>query len=159
MILVLLGSQKNSFNRLLNKIEECIKENIIDDKIIAQIGHTHFSSKLMETFDSLPKEKLEELIDSADLIITHGGVGSILQCIKKGKKVISVARLKEFDEHVNDHQIQIVDSFGSEQYIVGITDVNKLPEVLNGITEFSPKPFISTANNMMKILCDYIDNN
>ena len=40
MILVLLGTQKNSFNRLLEEIEKCIDNNIIKEEVVVQAGYT-----------------------------------------------------------------------------------------------------------------------
>ena len=77
----------------------------------------------MEIIDLMSKEQLEKLQNEADLIITHGGVGSIVSSIEKGKKVIAVPRMHEYGEHVNNHQIQIVNDFNDKGYIIGI---NKL---------------------------------
>lgn len=104
MILVLLGTQNNSFHRLLEEIEKNLQNGTIDEEVIVQAGYTNFESKNMKIFDLIPKEKLEELQKKADLIITHGGVGSIISSIEKDKKVIAVPRLHEYGEHVNNHQ-------------------------------------------------------
>ena len=108
MILVLLGTQNNSFHRLLEKMDELIEKGVIDEKVLVQSGYTNYESKNMRIFDLIPQEELERYQDQADLIITHGGVGSIISSIKKEKKVIAVPRLHEFQEHVNNHQKQIV---------------------------------------------------
>ena len=36
MILVLLGTQNNSFSRLLEEVERCINSNIIKEEVIVQ---------------------------------------------------------------------------------------------------------------------------
>ena len=108
MILVMLGTQNNSFHRLLEEVEKNIENGIIQEDVIVQAGYTKFESKHMQIFDLIPKEKLEELQEKANLIITHGGVGSIISSIEKDKKVIAVPRLHEFGEHVNNHQKEIV---------------------------------------------------
>ena len=74
MILVMLGTQNNSFHRLLEKIEELIKNGVIKDNVIVQAGYTKFKSDDMQIFDLIPREKLEKYQNQADLIITHGGV-------------------------------------------------------------------------------------
>lgn len=158
MILVLLGSQENSFRRLLEQVEKCVENNIIRDKVVVQAGHTKFFSNEMEIFNFTSNENLNELIDKADLVITHGGVGSIMSCIKKGKKVIGVARLKEFGEHVNNHQKQIVENFHNKKYIIGTSNVEDLQHILQNIDEFKPELFSSTSGNIAKLVCDYIDN-
>ena len=128
MILVMLGTQNNSFHRLLEKIEELIKDNIIKDEVVVQAGYTKFKSDYMQIFDMIPREELEEYQKQADLIITHGGVGSIITSLKLGKKVIAVPRLHEHGEHVNNHQIEIVELFDKKGYIIGCIDVEKLEE-------------------------------
>ena len=159
MILVLLGTQNNSFSRLLSKIEASIKNGSINDKVIVQAGYTKFNSEEMEIFDFIPKDKMDTLISEADLIITHGGVGSIIKAIKLGKKVIAVPRLKEYGEHVNNHQIQIIENFDYEGYIKGVFDLKDFEKTIKNINCFSPTPFVSQVSNIIKIIENYIDNN
>lgn len=42
MILVLLGTQNNSFHRLLEKMDELINKGIINEKVIVQSGYTNY---------------------------------------------------------------------------------------------------------------------
>ena len=60
MILVMLGTQKNEFNRLLKAVEKNIKDGNIKEKVIVQAGCTMYTSKFMEIFDLIPKEDIEE---------------------------------------------------------------------------------------------------
>ena len=159
MILVLLGTQNNSFSRLLSKINSLIETGFIKDKVIVQAGHTNFTSSNMEIFDFIPKDKMDELILEADLIITHGGVGSIVKGIKLNKKVIAVPRLQEYGEHVNNHQIQIIENFDSNGYIKGVFDLEDLGNIIENIEHFSPTPFINQNSNIIKIVENYINNN
>lgn len=159
MILVLLGTQNNSFLRLLSKIDSLIKNGSIKDKVIVQSGHTKFNSTNMEIFDFIPKEKIDTLILESDLIITHGGVGSIIKGIKLGKKIIAVPRLKEYGEHVNNHQIQIIENFDANGYIKGVFDLEKLKDVIENIEQFIPTPFSNQNSKIIEIVENYIDNN
>ncbi len=74
MILVLLGTQNNSFHRLLEEIDKLIKQKIIQEEVIVQAGYTKYQSENMKIFDLIPKDELEKYQDQANLIITHGGV-------------------------------------------------------------------------------------
>jgi len=113
----------------------------------------------MEIFDFIPLAKMNTLLNEADLIITHGGVGSITSALKLGKKVIAVSRLKEFNEHVNNHQIQIIDAFDANGYLKGTHNVDDLEEILKTISSFKPKKFISNTGNILNIVSEFIDNN
>ena len=138
MILVLLGTQNNSFHRLLEKIDELIEKQIINERVIVQAGYTRYESNNMRVFDLIPQEELDRYQEKADLIITHGGVGSIISSIKKGKKVIAVPRLHKYQEHVNDHQKQIVELFSKKGYIVGIEDISELENAIIQIQQIIP---------------------
>lgn len=159
MVLVLLGTQNNSFVRLLEQVENCINIGLIKEEVIVQAGYTNYHSNKMKILDFVSFSQLKELINKADLIITHGGVGSIIASIKSGKKVIAVARLKKYKEHVNDHQLQIVKNFNDKNYIVGLEDASLLKTALENINNFVPKKYISNTQNILDIISNYIDNN
>ena len=59
-------------------------------------------------------------------MITHGGVGSILTGLRHNKKIIVAPRLAKHKEHVNDHQLQIINRFYEEGYILPLKDFDKL---------------------------------
>ncbi len=159
MILVLLGTQNNNFNRLLNAIQENIDNGVIDDEVVVQAGFTKFDSKDMKIFSMIDKEKFSKLQDEADLIITHGGVGSIISSLEKGKKVIVVPRLKQYGEHVNDHQIQIAERFKSLGYVKSVLDINELGKTIKSMKNFIPKEYKRSKSSVITIIEDFIDNN
>ena len=152
MILVTLGTQKQQFTRLLDYIENAN----IKDEIIVQAGHTKYESKKMKIFDFIDYEKMNEYIDEADIIITHGGTGSIVGPLKKGKKVIACARKQKYGEHVDDHQEQIVTIFADEGYILEIDEDKSLDDALNKMKKFNPKKFVSNTDNFIEHLKDTI---
>lgn len=157
MILVMLGTQNNSFHRLLEEIEKLIEKNVITEEVIVQAGYTKYETKNMKIFDLIPKEELEKMQEQADLIITHGGVGSIISSLQKGKKVIAVARKHEYGEHVNNHQEEIVELFNKKGYIIGINDVDNLEVAIKQINEFEPKEYKQDNSKMLKIIEEFIE--
>ena len=158
MILVTLGTNDESFIRLLKEIDRLIDKGTIKDKVIVQAGCTKYESNNMEILDLVPREKFDELIKECDLLITHGGVGSILTGINNNKTVIAVPRLHKYNEHGNDHQLQIVENFGKLGYIIPVNDMNDLEKAIKGYKSFKPKKFVSNTNNFIKLIEDYIDS-
>lgn len=158
MILVLLGTQNNSFHRLLEEVQKNIDNGTIQEEVVAQKGYTKFESNDMTLYDKIPTDEIKKLIDKADVVITHGGVGSIITSITKGKKVIAVPRLKKYKEHVNDHQLDIVNSFNEMGYIIGINEVSELGKALQKVKYFQPKKYVQNTGNIIKIVEDFIDN-
>lgn len=148
MILVTLGTQKQQFTRLLDYIEE----SYINDEIIVQAGYTEYRSSKMKIFDFIDYDEMNKYLDNADLIITHAGTGSIVSALQKNKKVIACARKSEYQEHVDNHQEEIVSVFYEEGYILKIDDSINLDEIMKNINKFKPKKFVSNTNNFKKKL-------
>ena len=159
MILVTLGTQDKSFKRLLDAIQEEINKGNIKDKVVVQAGCTKYESKDMEIFDLIDRDKFAELMKSCDILITHGGVGSIITGLKNDKKVIAAPRLAKYKEHTNDHQLQIIEKFSDTGLILPLYDFNNLAKTLKDIKKFKPKKYKSNTENMIKLIEDYIDNN
>jgi len=158
MILVTLGTQDKTFERLLKAIDKQIKKENIKDKVIVQAGTTKYESDNMEIFDLIPMKKFDKLIAEADLIITHGGVGSILGAIRKNKKVIAIPRLSKYKEHTNDHQIQIVDEFVNKGYILTCKNLNKIDETIEKAKIFVPNKYKSNNKKIIKVIENFIED-
>ena len=157
MILVTLGTQNNSFHRLLEEVQKNIDNGKIKEEVVVQSGYTKFNSPNMKILDEVPQDEFAKLVDKADVIITHGGVGSIITAITKGKKVIAVPRLHEFGEHVNNHQKEIVKDFNDKGYIIGIENVEQLKDAILKAKEFEPVKYKHNNEKMLKIIQEFID--
>lgn len=158
MILVLLGTQNKPFDRLLKAISKEIKNGNIKDKVVAQTGFTSYSGNDIETFDYKPKEEILELIKEAEVIITHGGVGTIIECLDMEKKIIVSPRLKKYKEHTNDHQLQITKEFAEKGYVLPLYNMKDLSKILEDIKKIKQKKYESNAENFKNKIKEYIDN-
>lgn len=159
MILITLGTQDKPFYRLLEAVQKQIDNKKINDKVIVQAGiSADFKSKDMEIFDLIPMDEFDKLISECDVLITHGGVGSIITGIKNNKKVIAAARLKRYGEHVNDHQLQIIENFVNSGYILPLDNFNELDVVLDKTTKFKAKKFKSNTKEFINLIKKEIDS-
>lgn len=159
MILITLGTQDKQFTRLLDMVQKEIDNGNIKDKVVVQAGHTKYKSKDMEIFDLIDRDKFSDLISKCDILITHGGVGSIITGLNNNKKVIVVPRLAKYDEHMNDHQLQITNNFFKEGYILPLYENDSLEKVLKKVKTFKSQQFKSNTKNMIRLISDFIDNN
>lgn len=157
MILVTLGTQDKSFVRLLKEVDRQIELGNIKDKVVVQAGFTKYSSPNMEIFDLIDRDKFNDLMSECSLLITHGGVGSILTGLKNNKKVIAVPRLSKYDEHVNDHQIQIIERFSEMGHILSLFEDENLEDKLKEVKNFVPKEYVSNTKNLIGIIDKFIN--
>jgi UDP-N-acetylglucosamine transferase subunit ALG13 len=155
MIFVTLGTHTQPFNRLLHKIDELIEKGIIKEKVIAQIGYATYRPRNYEYFTFTSEEKILELNKKARLIITHAGVGSIITALQFRKPIIVVPRLKKFNEHVNDHQVQIAKAFEKEGKVLACYDINKLENVIKKAKKFKLR-ITKEYSPMFKIINEFL---
>ena len=158
MTLVILGTQDKTFERLLKQIEKEIDNGNLDD-VIVQAGNTKYESKKMQIFDFISMDKFNEFLKKADLVITHGGLATIINALKENKKVIAVPRLSKYHEHEKDHQIQIVEEFSRLGYIIGCNNLKKIADDIKKVKTFKPKKYVSNNDKMINLIEGFIDNN
>ena len=161
MILVTLGTQDKQFTRLLKNIDSEITKGNIKEKVIVQAGYTmdKYQTDNMEMFDLIDRDEFNKLVNECSLLITHGGVGSILTGLKAGKKVIACPRLFKYKEHMNDHQVQIINEFAKAGYILAYNENDDLSKILKKVKNFKPNKYVSNTNNFVNMIKDFIDNN
>lgn len=138
MIYVTLGTQACDFTRCIKMVEELIRKVGIKDKIVAQTGYTSYKPEGIECFDFVPEDKYQQFMTEADVVISHAGTGALFSSIKKGKKVIAVARLAKYGEMVNDHQTEIVHKLAGEGYILDGT--YSIIDAWDKLEGFIPRP-------------------
>lgn len=151
-IFVTLGTQDKAFDRLVK-----IAKDIKGHDVFLQNGYTHCDDSIKHVA-YLNQEDFDEKIDMADIVITHGGVGSILNCLKKDKITIVCPRLAKYKEHTNDHQLEIVERFSKDGYIIALGENGDINEVITKAQGFKPRSFISNQANFIKKLDDYISS-
>ena len=157
MIFVTLGTQDKEFPRLIEEIDRLIENKTIKEEVIVQAGCTKYESKNLKILDLISHDEFEKLVSECSLLITHGGVGSILTGIKRGKIVIAVPRLKKYKEHESDHQIQIINEFNKKGYIIGLKGVEDLESALKKAKVFKPNEFQSNNSIFINKIEDYIE--
>jgi UDP-N-acetylglucosamine transferase subunit ALG13 len=150
VIFITVGTQKFQFNRLLKEIDRLIEEEKITEEVFAQIGYSGYKPKNYNYKDFIDRDEFEDIIKKCKIIITHGGTGSIIGAVKQRKKVVAVPRLKEFGEHVDDHQIQIVLEFESIGFIEAAQSVEMLGNTIANIDKLELKEYISNTDNIIK---------
>ncbi len=149
MILVTIGTQKQSFKRLFNYINELN----IDEKIIVQGGKSKycFTNLNVEFHDFFCQEEMNAKIEEARIIIAHGGGGTIFKALEKGKKVIVVPRLKEYKEHINDHQLEVTKYLVENNFALMALTKEELYNDINIIENYK---FSKYKNNKDKFTLD-----
>lgn len=159
MIFVTVGTSKQDFSRLIREIDKLIDEKVINDEVVVQSNLCMYKPKNFVINSQLSKREYQLYLKKCDLIITHGGVGSIMDGLKNNKKVIAFPRLAKYSEAVNDHQVEIINEFKKMNYIL-TGKISDLDKILIDVKSFVPNTYKSNNklfNNLVleEIYRDY----
>lgn len=159
LIFVCVGSRKYQFNRLFKKLDELIEQGLIEDNIFAQIGQSSYLPKYYnyERFISVDKFKMYQA--RADLIISHGGTGTIITSLKLGKQVLVVPRLTKYGEHLDDHQLQVAGVLEKEGFLRCVLDMDELYKKYISFKNNPIKKKYNKPSNIINLITDFIEKN
>lgn len=156
MIFVTVGSQKFQFNRLLKELDMLVEKNGIKEDIFAQTGYSDYKPKNYKYKNFLDRDEFKEIMEKSNKVITHGGTGAIVGAVKQGKKVIAIPRLKEYGEHVDNHQLQIIDEFKKMKFISAVNEIDELGEAIKNIESYVSKGYVSNTDTIIESIDDFI---
>lgn len=101
---VALGSERFGFSRAVNLVRDAFDEDAVS--ITWQVGSTH-PSQGVPLNRWLRADDLALAMCTSDVVIVHGGAGSILTSLAAGKVPIVLPRSSAHEEHVDDHQLEM----------------------------------------------------
>ena len=156
MILVSVGTQKFPFDRLIRSVDELVEKGVIDEEVCMQIGTSTYTPKHCSYQDYIPAEIMKKKLQECSLLITHAGVGSILEACTYGKPVIVLPRLKKYMEHVDDHQVEIARAFSEQGYIYYCNDEKELTNAVHSAPSWKYSQYQSSNQKIVSIIDKFI---
>lgn len=157
MIFVAVGTQKFQFNRLLSALDELKKDQLLQEEIFAQIGHSDYLPQNYRYKDFLSKDEFDDYVKKCDLLITHSGVATIMAGLKYNKPVMVVPRLAKFGEHVDDHQVQIAESFSEQNFVMMCGENDDLAKKIHQVKNYIFKKYDSRRSLMIYTIREFIN--
>lgn len=127
MIFVTVGTHEQPFNRLIKEVDRLVETGVIKDDVFIQTGYSTYEPQFCKWSSLISFDKMNELMETSDIIITHGGPATFMSAIANGKKPIVVPRQEKYDEHVNDHQVdfaqQVKERYNSIEVVIEISEL------------------------------------
>ena len=112
------------FDRLTSLVAGAVHSGLIAEEVLVQVGEGAARPDGVECVDTLPFGEVQSLLDRADIVVCHGGTGSLITALKAGCRVIAVPRRFELGEHYDNHQAEITGAFRDR----GLIEVADTPE-------------------------------
>jgi UDP-N-acetylglucosamine transferase subunit ALG13 len=126
MIFVSVGTHEAPFDRML----EAVYSLDLDEELVVQHGPSRLESDRARSFDYLSFDETVAYVREARAVVTHAGVGSVMVALANGKRPIVMARLHEFGEHVDDHQLELARRLTDIGLVTVVADGAELEQAL-----------------------------
>lgn len=131
MIFVTVGTHEQPFNRLVKAVDELKRDGVITEDVVIQTGFSTYEPKYCTWSKLIPYQDMLKNVEDARIVITHGGPASFIMPLQIGKTPIVVPRQHQFNEHVNDHQVEFARNVAERmKTIIPVEDISKLGEVI-----------------------------
>jgi UDP-N-acetylglucosamine transferase subunit ALG13 len=129
VIFVTVGSQE-PFDRLIRAVDKWAGLRGRSD-VFAQIASSSFRPRRIEFTQFIEPEEFNRVMQEAQVIVAHAGMGSIISALELGKPIVVMPRRAEFRETRNDHQVATAERFGAQGRVMVANNEQDLPEKLD----------------------------
>jgi len=99
-IFVTLGTRDEPFTRLIQAVEELVKNGFITEKVIVQAGNTRYASEHMHLFDFCTPAEIDDYILNARFVVTQESAGIGTKCLKFKTPFVVMPRDYQYGELV-----------------------------------------------------------
>ena len=155
MIFVTVGSMF-PFDRLVRAMDEHVAAGRITDEVVAQIGSGSYEPRYMRFERFMDKGPFEQMLQAADCIVSHAGIGSIATALTYGKPMLVLPRLKRHDEHVNDHQVDTARKYAELGHVLVAYGEADIPQVLSTLSRFQPVPRVADSGGVARRIGSFL---
>lgn len=147
MIFITVGTHEQQFNRLIKEIDNLKQLGKISDEVFIQTGYSDYIPISCKWKKMIGYDEMNEYMKKARIIITHGGPGSIFQCLNYKKTPIVIPRNPKYDEHVDNHQVEFARRLHKKKSIISVEDIGELEDIINNYEVLSNNEEYNNSSN------------
>jgi len=120
MILVTVGTHDQGFERLVKAMDEYAAGT--EERVVIQRGTTTYEPQHAEYFQFTSYEEMQALTARARVVVCHAAAGAIILALRCGVPLVVVPRLRQHNEHFDDHQRELAQALGDSGRVVAVRD-------------------------------------
>ena len=104
-VAVTVGTLPYPFRRLIERVCTILPRDA--EVVLWQTGVTPLDGLAVDGRRLVPQDEVVAALRTADVVVSHGGIGSSLHALEAGRCPVLVPRQQRWGEHVDDHQEQV----------------------------------------------------
>lgn len=148
------------FKRLCDMVAQAKAEGLLPQEVILQTGTKAEPVEPCEGLtivETLPFDEIRGILSRAQLVICHGGTGSILTALRNSCHVIVIPRRFELGEHYDNHQAEITESFRDRGLLQQADDIEELRDRLRALPNREVVPVTTDYSELIEELVAIVE--
>ena len=156
---VTVGNATQGFKRLLDAVDEAAGQGLFgDEPIFIQTGNNpDFHASHCEQQSFLPMSQFEALLRDSSLIISHGGAGTLINILRAGRVPVVMPRRQQYAEHVDDHQVELIQALAQEGRVVPVFESADLKVGVNEARRRNKQPRAQSNSQLVELVARAIE--
>lgn len=146
MIFVAVGT--TDFDALIGEMDKIAPS--LSEEVVMQIGNGQYIPRSCQYFRFA--SSLAPYYDSSTIIVSHGGLGIIMEALERGKKLVSV----ENATCHGAHQRELLSTLVKEEYLIWCRDLSELPEALERARRREFKRYVAPGCEIHKVIKEFL---
>lgn len=129
MIFCTIGNDTHEFARFSDYVLNYARE--YPDKIfIFQHGHTNVTTELLNVrlYQFISRDDFGKYLKDCEAIFCHAGAGTLGTAKSLGKIPLVLPRMKSFNEHVDNHQLDIFSAYLEQGWVVRLEEYDSMED-------------------------------
>ena len=156
MIFVTVGTHEQPFDRLIKKVDELKRDDVIQEDVVMQTGFSTYEPKYCQWSKLIPYQQMVKNVQTARIVISHGGPASFIMPLQIGKTPIVVPRQHKFEEHINDHQVEFAKNVAERMgTIIPVEDITQLGKIITNYDQIVAGMGKGMSSNNAKFCEDF----
>jgi UDP-N-acetylglucosamine transferase subunit ALG13 len=137
------------FDRLVQAVAELKARGDIPEEVFIQTGVGGRRPVGLPSAETLPFDQMQTLLSQADLVVCHGGTGSLITALRSGCRVIVMPRQAALKEHYDNHQAEITRAFAARGLV---TIANTTDELAAALVTARAKPRVCATTDAAELV-------
>ena len=146
MIFVTVGT--TDFDALVRHVDELAPS--LGREVVAQIGRGEYLPTNMEWFRFAPS--LDPYFGRAEVVVSHGGLGTIIEVLQRGVKLIGVSNPDRYDLHQED----ILRALSDRGHMVWCRRLDDLAQAIERIRDQEFTPYQSPPCRISEVIREHL---
>jgi N-acetylglucosaminyldiphosphoundecaprenol N-acetyl-beta-D-mannosaminyltransferase len=157
LMLVTVGATL-PFDRMVSSVATLKINGTIEEDVVIQTGVGGARPSGLETHEVLPFDQMLALLREADIVVCHGGTGSIITALREGCRVVAMPRRFEDGEHYDNHQLEITRALEQRGLIAVAQSTEELAHALSIVRSRPPVTATLRPSELVEFLKSVIDD-